>query len=321
MIKMAAAAIVVLVASVLTGAGQDAGTVRRVAFLAVGESLDAIRPSIIAELGRQGFIESRNLVVDERVGPGPKLHSLARDLASLRPRVVIAIGTPAVTAAAQTVGHETAIVGWFGADPVALGFADSHARPGRNITGFLVLAAELDGKRLDILREAVPGARRLGVLALNPTRHELSLAAMREVASRAGIDLNIVYAESEKDYAAAFMALRAAGAEGLVIAGAREFHQNAARLAALAREAQLATACEWAQMAREGCLLGYGASFESILNRTGHYVAQILRGASPAELPIEHPSRLEFAVNLKTARALKLDIPPGLLLRADEVIE
>ena len=305
----------------LGSAAQEAGKIRRLGFLAVGESLDTVRPGVLAELGRQGFVEGRNLAVEERVGPGPKLPKLGRELAALGSEVIVAIGVPAVSAAVTAVGKSLPIVGWFGSDPVALGVADSYARPGRNVTGFLVLAAELDGKRLDILREAVPGARRFTALALNPTRHAASITAMRAVAASAGLDLQVVYAETAADYPAAFAAMRAGGAQGLVIAGAREFHQDGPVLAAYARDAGLPTVCEWPSLARAGCMLGYGASFDEILRRTGHYVAQILRGASPGELPIEHPSRIEFAVNLQTARALNLDIPHPLLLRADEVIE
>ena len=314
-------AALVLATDTFGAAAQEAGKVRRVGFLAVGETLDTIRPGVLAELGRQGFVEGRNLAVEERVGPGPRLPELGRELASHGSEVIVAIGVPAVFAAIAAAGESMPIVGWFGSDPVALGVANSHARPGRNVTGFLVLAAELDGKRLDILREAVPGARRFAALALNPTRHAASIKEMRAVAASADLELQVVFAETAADYPSAFAAMRAGGAQGLVIAGAREFHQDGPVLAAYARDAGLPTVCEWSSLARAGCMLGYGASFDEILRRTGQYVAQILRGASAGELPIEHPSRIEFAINLKTARALNLDIPHPLLLRADEVIE
>lgn len=300
---------------------QNGGKTYRVGLMAVGTNLDSIRPGIVAELRRKGFIEGQNLVVDERVGPAEKLSDFSHELAQQKPDAVVAIGAPAAAAAIKEISQTTPVVGWFGSDPVALGYVESFGRPGRNVTGLLVLAAELDGKRLDILREALPGARRFGALALNPVRHAPSIKAMREVAERAGIELQIVYAESAAQYPAAFAALKEGGAQGVVIAGAREFHLDGSVLATLAREAGLPTVCEWSELAREGCLLGYGAKFEDLLMQTGQYVARIFRGASPAELPVEHPARLEFAVNLRTARVLKLEVPHAVLLRADEVID
>ena len=158
-------------------------------------------------------------------------------------------------------------------------------------------------------------------LKMAQERHAVSLAAMKNVAAESGIDLHIAYAERAEDYPAAFAEFRSRGTQGIVIAGSREFRQDAATIIQLAQEARIPTSCEWAQMASEGCLLGYGADFGDLLRRTGQYVAQVRRGASPGRLPIEHPSRLEFVVNLKTARPLRLTIPPSVLARADEVIE
>jgi putative ABC transport system substrate-binding protein len=307
-------------AGTLAAPAQEDAKPRRVGFVAVGGNLLNVRPPVLAELARQGFVEGQNLIVDERVGPPERLPDLSRELAATQPDVVVVIGIAALGPAVEALGS-TPVVAWLGSDPVALGLVNTTARPGGNLTGFLVLAAELDGKRLDILREAVPGARRLGVLALSPSRHGRSIAAIRDVATSIGVGLEVAYAPTTNHYAAAFSALRSAGAEGVVIAGSREFRHDVRVLASLAHDAGLPTVCEWAEMARLGCLLGYGAKFDDLPLRTGDYVARILRGASPAELPIEHPARLEFVVNMQVARGLNVDIPPGLLLRADEVIE
>jgi putative tryptophan/tyrosine transport system substrate-binding protein len=133
--------------------------------------------------------------------------------------------------------------------------------------------------------------------------------------------LLIVDAAGPDDYPAAFAAMRAARAQALVIMAHPRFYGDAARLLALAREAGLATACEWADMAHSGCVLGYGPDRAALRRRLAHYVARIFRGAAPGELPIEQPTVFEFAVNLKTARALGLIIPTSILARADEVIE
>jgi putative tryptophan/tyrosine transport system substrate-binding protein len=240
--------------SLMAAGAQEAPS--RVAFLAVGEHLRAIRSEVVAELRRQGFIEGQNLQIEERVGPSERLQAFSRELAAFKPAVVVAIGVAALAPAVEAFGEKTPIVAWFGSDPVALGYAASTARPGGNITGFVGLAGDLDGKRLEILSEALPEARRFGALALSPKRHPVSIAAMQDVAARKELILEIVYAEREESYPAAFGALKARGVQGLVIAGSREFRQDAPALLELAQKNGFSTACEWAQMAREGCLLG-----------------------------------------------------------------
>ena len=145
---------------------------------------------------------------------------------------------------------------------------------------------------------------------------------MRSVAASAGIDLlDFTAAAAPADYKAAFAAMRAAGAQALVIAATPEFFRDATSLAALALEARLPTICQWAEMARTGCLLGYGPSRLEQRRRNTDQIARILRGAAPGDVPIELPTLFEFAVNLKVARALGLELPPAILARADEVIE
>jgi putative ABC transport system substrate-binding protein len=144
---------------------------------------------------------------------------------------------------------------------------------------------------------------------------------MQEVARRDGLEILPFYAATLEEYPAAFAAMRAAGAEALQIVSAPEFFGDVRTLAVLAIEAKLPTICEWRSMAAEGCLVGYGPDFTGLLRRTADYVARIFRGAAPGELPIEGPTRFEFAVNLKTAKALGLTVPQSTLVRADEVIE
>jgi putative ABC transport system substrate-binding protein len=206
-------------------------------------------------------------------------------------------------------------------DPVAAGFAASFARPGGNITGIGMLATELDAKRLDLLHEAVPEARRVAVLLISEIRHRSTLAAMSEAASTDGIELVPVYAEVPASYPRAFTTMRTAGAQALAIVAAPEFNRDAEILAALATDSGLPTMCEWGHMAARGCLLGYGPVGPQLWRRAADYVTRILRGAVPGELPIEGPAHFEFAVNLKTAKQLALTIPTSVLLRADQVIE
>jgi len=205
--------------------------------------------------------------------------------------------------------------------PVAAGFAATLARPGGNVTGVAMLAPELDGKRLQLLHEAVPGGSRIAALAASPDQHAPNLAAMRQVASHEGLALLPFYAAQPEDYPATFAAMRDAGASALQIVSAPQFLTNAATLAELALEARLPTMCEWRSMAAQGCLLGYGPDYTELQRRVADYVARILRGAAPGDLPIEQPTHYELAVNLKTAAALGLTIPQSIVGRADEVIE
>jgi putative ABC transport system substrate-binding protein len=183
-----------------------------------------------------------------------------------------------------------------------------------------MLGPELDAKRLELLHQAVPAARRVAAL-VSPKQNEENLAAVRVVAEALGVDLVAVYAEASVEYPAAFAAMRSAGAQGLAILSAPDFFTNASTLATLALEAGLPTVCEWRKMAEQGCLLGYGPDYAELMGRNADYVARIFRGAAPGELPIEQPTHFEFAINLKTAKALGLAVPPAILARADDVIE
>lgn len=274
----------------------------------------------LAELAKLGFVEGSNLVVDTRTGTSERLPELARELVDVKPDVIIAGG--AAIAAARTATNTIPIVmSYSGEDPVAAGFAASVARPGGNVTGLMIWAPELDAKRLQLLHEAVPTARRIAALMVSPLNRADPLAVMRRVASASGIELLAFYVESPTDFDAAFAAMRSAGAQALVITADPRLSNSTPKFAALAIEARLATVCEWVEMAREGCLIGYGPIPAELRRRAADYVVRIFRGASPGELPIEGPTRFKFAVNLKTAAMLGLTLPPILLQRADEVIE
>ena len=213
------------------------------------------------------------------------------------------------------------IGGFIGEEPIVAGFASSRAHPGGTITGIAMLAPELDAKRLLLLHEAVPNSRRIAALAVRVSRDAPNIAAVKEAADRAGVELLPFYAASRDDYPSVFAAMRSAGAEAVEIISAPELYTDAAMLAKLAAETRLPTMCEWAEMAQSGCLLGYGPDFAELERRVANYVARIFRGAAPGELPIERPTHFQFAVNLKTAKALGLTVPPAILARADDVIE
>ena len=300
---------------------QEPGRTYRLGHLALSnDSLEVTRRAALPELARRGFSEGRNLVVDSRIGPSATLAELARAMIANQPDVIIAIASDSLQAAASVTRTVPIVV--FGADPVGMGLAASHARPGGNVTGVVILTAELDAKRLDLLREGVPHARRIAVLLQrNAATRPASERELRRVAASAGVELLVQDAATADDYAGAFTAMRAAGAQALLIGAHAQFNGDRDRLAALALAAGLPTACEWAVMARAGCLIGYGPDQDDLRRRLARYVAAIFGGARPGELPIETPTRFEFAINLRTARALNLAVPPTIMIQADEVIE
>ena len=223
--------------------------------------------------------------------------------------------------AVKAANSSVPIVMSFGNEPVAMGLAQSLARPGGSVTGIEMLSDQLDGKRTSLLHEAVPSARRIGVLAGRPPRGVRQVEEILRVAGELGLGAHVFHADQPSDYAAAFAGMRAARVGGLVISGGPDFFRDAALLSRMALDAGLPTVCEWASMARDGCLIGYGPKFDVLFRRTADFVARILRGAPPGELAIEQPAVFEFAVNLKTAKALGVTVPPAILVQADELIE
>jgi putative ABC transport system substrate-binding protein len=206
-----------------------------------------------------------------------------------------------------------------GEDPVAAGWVASLARPGRNITGLVLLGPELDGKRLELLHEAVPDRRRIAVL-MEPGVTRTSVEAMQPVAQALGLELLIVPVRND-NYAAAFETIRSLSADALAIPTSTQLLRDVAKITPLATEHRLPTICQWAEMAHAGCLISYGASLADLRRRSAHYVARILRGTPPGDLPVEQASVFDLTFNLRTAKALGIQIPAALLARADEVIE
>jgi putative ABC transport system substrate-binding protein len=285
-----------------------------------GPAFETFHSVVFPALAKQGFVEGRNLIIEMQVGAQDKLPALARELVATRPDAVVAVGSSAVKAV-KHASSTTPVVASFIGDPIADGFAASLARPGGTVTGMVMLAPELDAKRLDILHEAVPQVHRIAVLARDRESKALNLVEMTKAAAQTRLELDIFYAAAVPEFPAAFAQMREAGMQALAIVSAPEFASNAAVLAALALGARLPTVCEWDWMARDGCLLGYGPDFTELRRQTADYVVRIFRGASPGELPMEQPTHFKFTINLKTATALGLSVPPVLLARADEVIE
>ena len=316
----------VSMALVTPALAQDSGRVWHLGILTLPTSTSSpvfqtFYSVVFPELAKQGYVEGGNLVVEIRVGTPDKLPELARELVATRPDAVIAVSSWAIDAVRQA-SHTIPIVGSFiGIDPIAAGYATSLARPGENVTGIVMLAPELDGKRVDVLHQTVPLARRIAALARSERLEAASLAEMEKATVQSGLEFRTFYAAAPEEFPAAFAKMREAGIEALAIASVPEFAGNAATLAAQALALRLPTVCEWDWMAEEGCLLGYGPDFVELRRRTADYVVQIFRGAAPGDLPMEQPTHFKFTINLKTATALGLTVPPAILARADDVIE
>ena len=285
-----------------------------------GAPFDTFRTVMLPELAKEGFVEGRNLVLEVRGGNVEKLPELAKELGATHPDAVVAVTSNAIRAMRNALPSTPIIGSFIGDDPIDSGFAVSFARPGGTVTGVVMLAPELDGKRVHVLHEAIPSARRIAALTRS-ARLGSSLVEMRKVAAQSGLDLVPFAASTPEDYSGVFRAMREANVDALAIASVAEFAANASSLAFLALQANLPTVCEWDWMARDGCLLGYGPDFGELRRHTADYVAKIFRGTAPGDLPLEQPTRFKFTINLKTAHALRITLPATLLARAHEVIE
>jgi len=309
-----------LAAGAMPALAQTPNRVYRLGHLANSPLSQAFdREITLPELAKLGFAEGRNLLFDGRVGLKPdSLPGLMGELLAARPDAVIAIGPAALVAAAAAT--RTVPIVSFGADLIELGLAQSYARPGGNVTGIVILNNELEPKRLSILREAVPDRQRVAAL-ISAAGGKLNEAAMLKASPSLGIELLPFTVTSPADYPAAFAAMRAAGAQALVISATSEFFRDGKQLAELALEARLPTVCEWAEMARTGCLIGYGPNRAAMRQRMAAQIALILGGAAPGDIAIERPTAFEMAVNQKIAKSLDLAIPFAVLAQADQVFD
>lgn len=313
----------VLLALPLTTPAWAQTRVARLGMLSSGQiSIDQFRQWGLPELAREGFIEGRTLSLIARTsnGDAARLAPLAAEILAARTDVVIAVSNPAAHAIRLLDAQIPIVMGFAGTDPVADGLAASLARPGGTVTGVVMLAEELDVKRLEMLRLALPQARRIGFLA-GATFVPSRVPAMERAARRMGVELVAVSAGGPESFAPAFAALRAAQVEALVIASFPGFSTHAADLATRAREAGLATVCEWKTMAEAGCLISHGPVNEELRRQVARHVTRILRGQAPGEIPMFQAERFETVVNLRTAREIGVEVPPLVLAAAQEVIE
>jgi ABC-type uncharacterized transport system substrate-binding protein len=275
-------------------------------------------------LGETGFVERQNVVIEYRWAEGhyDRLPALAADLVDRKVDVILASGGDRSALAAKGATSTIPIVFTGFSDPVAAGLVASFSRPGGNVTGMSFFPDELNIKRFELLAELVPQA---GVIALlvNPNNSAVArtIRDVQEAARVKGVQLGIRKAGAEGDFETAFDSLVQLHAGALLVSADPYFNSRREQLVALAAHHAVPAIYEWREFAAAGGLISYGSSLAGAWRRAGIYVGRILKGAKPGDLPVEQPTKFELVVNLNTAKALGLTVPPTLLGRADEVIE
>jgi putative ABC transport system substrate-binding protein len=306
---------------------QQADKVARIGYLATNLAANPhLHEAFRQGLRDLGYVEGRNVVIEYRDAEGKleRLPVLAAELVALKIDVIFAPNTPSALAAKQAT-RTLPIVFAIAADPVTDGLVTSLARPGGNVTGLSSLAPELVGKRLEQLKQAVPGVSRVAVLwqpGAVGERTEKDMLKGAEAAARAlGVQLQVVEARGPADIDRAFSDMTRVRAGALTSLGGPMFFNERRRLVDLAAKNRLPAVYPQREFVDAGGLMAYGPNLADVFRRAATYVDKILKGAKPADLPVEQPTKFELVINLKTAKALGLTIPPSVLGRADQVIQ
>jgi putative tryptophan/tyrosine transport system substrate-binding protein len=278
--------------------------------------------AFLVGLGEGGFTEGRNVAIEYRWanGDSQRMRTLAEELIGLRVAVLVATGGAHLAAKAATAS--VPIVCGMGNDPIKLGLAESIKRPGGNLTGMCVVTADLEAKRLEMLHETVPKDAEIGVLA-DPNYIDLAdqIQEVERTARALGRAVRIVHAGADNELDAAFAKLSELRVGGIVVTGNPFFNNRRDRLLALSARFGGPVIYENREFTAAGGLMSYGTSLPDVYRQIGVYTGRVLKGERPADLPILFPTRFDIAINLRTAKALGLEVPTSILLRANEVIE
>src|SRR5215470_1854344 len=311
-----------LLAAPLVVEAQQGGKIPRVGILLFGTpETDPTLPPFRTGLGDLGYAEGRNILLEYRYAEGKldRLPSLARDLASARPNVIFALGgdvAPFARAATSTIPIVMAV----SVDPVQSGLVTTLAQPGSNLTGVTFVSSDLAAKRLQLLKEIAPTISRIGVL-WNPDHVDPEYRETQVAGRTLAMEIHSLEVRGPDDFDRAFRVAAAARIEAIVVVSARLMLLNRQVIMDLATRNRVLLVTGWGGWPQVGALFSYGPDLDAIVRRAATYVDKVLKGAKPADLPIEQPTKFELVINLRTAKALGLTIPQSLLLRADEVIQ
>jgi ABC-type uncharacterized transport system substrate-binding protein len=314
-----------LLAAPLAAGAQPAGRLPRIGYLGTRTPSDFGLDAFRQGLGELGWVENQNIVIDYRFAEGKfdRLPDLAAELVRLKVDILVTHSTPGA-AAGKNATDSIPIVMIAVGDPVGLGLIASLARPGGNVTGlsFSIVGLEMIGKQLELLKETVPKIRRVAILsnATNPTK-PVGIRDVNVAARSLGVQLQLLEARGPNEFDSAFAAMARERVGALLVVADSMFVFHRTRLADLAARSRLPAVYGWREHVEAGGLMSYGPSLRDLFRRAATYVDKMLRGTKPADLPVEQPTKFEVVVNLKTAKALGLTIPPSLLQRADLVIE
>jgi len=313
--------VISFLAAPLAAQAQPTGKVYRIGALRAGKPPTAYVEALQQGLRERGYIDGRNVVIEYRFTDGSfdELPHLATELLRFNVDVILASGAPAAFAA-RSATTKVPIVFVHVYDPAEIGLVTSVARPGGNVTGLSQISTDLGGKRLELLKELLPKLRRVAILWHPANLTNLAQKKGVEVAARTvGVDTKSVPVQDPDHFGSAFEDAR--GVDALIQTDDPLFATHRRQLAELAVRSRLPAIAGLREYVEAGGLMSYGADFPDLYRRAATYIDKILKGAKPADLPIERPSKFELVINLKTAKAIGLAVPPSLLARADKVIE
>jgi len=306
--------------------GQHAAKVPRIGFLAVGsrEGRAFLIEGFLQGLREHGYVEGRNILIEYRFSDGrnERLPNLAVELVTLKVDLILASGSPASLAASQATRTIPIVMGSLAADPIETGLIVSLARPGGNITGMTEMAAQLGGKRLELLKQVVPTLSRVAVF-WNPPNPAYGpvLKALEAAAPQLGLQLQRLEVRILEDFEGALQAATRQRAGALFVPGDPLVTNRPKVVADLALKYRLPTMTDFKELPGAGGLLSFGPDLVDSYRRAATHVDKILKGAKPADLPMEQPTKFDLVVNLQTARTLGLTVPPSVLIQATEIIQ